>query len=319
MNTRGRRTFLKSSAVGLAGAALQAWPASVAAEAKDEAEIVDTHVHFYDPTRPQGVPWPSKDDKLLYRRFLPEHFKKLTLPHKVTGTVVVEASPWVEDNQWVLDIAKDESFVLGLVGHLTPGGEEFRKQLARFAKDRLFRGIRIGHAQLKKGLEQDRFMEDLKLLMKHDLELDVNGGPDMPAAVAALAGKLPELRVVINHEANVRIDGKEVNADWLAGMKAAAKGRNVYCKVSALVEGTGKKSGDAPKDMKFYQPVLDALWNAFGEDRLVYGSNWPVSERCAGYGTILGIVGEYFQAKGKGARDKFFARNAQAAYKWAKR
>src|SRR5579859_505175 len=107
-----RREFLTSSLMATAGAAL-------AADAQP-GTIIDAHVHFYDPTRPQGVPWPGKDDKLLYRRFLPEHFKALTREHKVGGAIVVEASSWLEDNQWVLDLAKDEPFVLGLVGHLTP-------------------------------------------------------------------------------------------------------------------------------------------------------------------------------------------------------
>ena len=67
--------------------------------------IIDTHTHFYDPFRPQGVPWPEKDDEILYRRALPEDYKALAVPEGVTGTVMVECSPWVEDNQWVLDLA----------------------------------------------------------------------------------------------------------------------------------------------------------------------------------------------------------------------
>jgi predicted TIM-barrel fold metal-dependent hydrolase len=315
-----RRNFVKQSAFGLAGAALAMDRLLAGADEKpDTGAIVDTHVHFYDPTRPQGVPWPGKDDKLLYRRFLPEHFRALTRNCKVTGTIVVEASPWLEDNQWVLDLAKDDPFVLGLVGHLTPGTDDFRKQLERFVKNPLFRGIRIGQDQLQKGLDQERFIEDLKLLVTHDRELDVNGGPALPAAVASLAKKLPKLRLVINHAANTRIDGKEVPRDWLAGMQAAAKEGNVYCKVSALVEHTGRKNGDAPKDVEFYKPVLDALWNTFGEERLMYGSNWPVSERYATYGTVFAIANGYFQAKGKDPTEKFFWRNAAAAYKWVKR
>ena len=95
------------------------------------AEIVDTHAHFYDPTRPQGVPWPPKDDPVLYCPIYPEEFKKLARPHGVTGTVVVEASPWREDNQWVLDLAAGDPFLLGLVGHLLPGDPDFVAQLRR--------------------------------------------------------------------------------------------------------------------------------------------------------------------------------------------
>ena len=67
--------------------------------------IIDTHTHFYDPTRPQGVPWPSKENELLYRTVLPQHHRALAEREGVTGTVVVEASKWLEDNQYVLDLA----------------------------------------------------------------------------------------------------------------------------------------------------------------------------------------------------------------------
>lgn len=106
--------------------------------------IIDTHTHFYDPSRPQGVPWPPKDDSVLYRRVLPRDFRTLAEPLGITGTVVVEASPWEEDNQWILDLAAQDPFLLGLVGHLKPGRPEFRDQLIRFAAHRRFRGIRTG-------------------------------------------------------------------------------------------------------------------------------------------------------------------------------
>ena len=80
--------------------------------------IVDTHTHFYDPARPQGVPWPSPGEEHLYRTVLPRHYKALAEPEGVTATVVVEASPWVEDNQWILDLAAADPFIVGLVGHL---------------------------------------------------------------------------------------------------------------------------------------------------------------------------------------------------------
>jgi predicted TIM-barrel fold metal-dependent hydrolase len=316
MSTCNRRRFLQSSLAGVAGVVCASEPALGADD--DAPKIIDAHVHFYDPTRPQGVPWPGKNDKLLYRPFLPKDFKALTEKQHVTGVIVVEASSWLEDNQWVLDIAKDDPFVLGLVGHLTPGVEEFGKHVERFAKNSFFRGIRINQGDLQKGLEKKEYVNDVKLLAKHDLELDVNGGPDMPALVAKLAERLPDLRIVINHAANLPCDGKAPPDNWLTGMRAAAKHRNVFCKVSALVEGTGRKNGDAPREMKYYQPALQALWDTFGAERLIYASNWPVAERYATYPTMLGIVREFFDSKGKDAASRFFEQNARVAYKCKK-
>lgn len=283
---------------------------------KPTIEIIDTHTHFYDPTRKEGVPWPGKDDKLLYRRVLPDEFEKLSKPHGVVGTVVVEASPRVEDNQWLLDLAAKQKVIVGVVGRLDPVSDDFEKNLRRFAANPLYRGIRINHNELKAGLKGN-LVERCKLLADLGLVLDVNGGPDMPADVALLAAKLPKLRIVINHAANLRIDGKEPPKAWRDGMAAAAKHPNVYCKVSALVEQAGSRP--APRDPKHYRPVLDALWNIFGEDRLVFASNWPVSVGGAPYEHLLGIVQEYLAAKGEKASAKFFHGNSRAVYGWRKR
>jgi len=142
--------------------------------------------------------------------------------------VVVEASPWVEDNQWLLDLAAREKVIVGVVGRLDPTSEVFEKNLRRFAASPLFRGIRINHNELKPGLKGN-LVERCKLLVDLGLPLDVNGGPDMPADVSLLAEKLPRLRIVINHAANLRIDGKEPPKAWREGMVAGAKYPNVYC------------------------------------------------------------------------------------------
>src|SRR5258708_7289292 len=95
-----RREFLGTGA-GLAAGVLFG-VAESSALADDRTPMVDCHTHFYDPTRPEGVPWPGKDDKLLYRTRLPKHFLEQAAPLDVTKTVVVEASSWVEDNAWLL-------------------------------------------------------------------------------------------------------------------------------------------------------------------------------------------------------------------------
>lgn len=277
--------------------------------------IIDTHTHFYDPTRSQGVPWPPKNDALLYRPVYPDEFKRLAQPHGVTGTVVVEASPWLEDNQWVLDWAARDKFLLGLVGNIKPGRSEFRAELQRFAANPLFRGIRVGVWEKSPLAEDASVVRDLKLLAERNLALDVLTAPDQLGAVAKLATAVPDLRIVIDHCANVRVDGQTPPAAWLEGLRACSSHRNVFMKVSGLVEGTGRTDGLAPADTAYYRPVLDAIWESFGENRVIYGSNWPVSARFASYDTVFGIVNEYFGVRGRPALQKYFAANAGVAYK----
>jgi predicted TIM-barrel fold metal-dependent hydrolase len=315
--TTTRREFLRSGAGLAAGIVLG--QAEVPAQTADRPAIVDCHTHFYDPTRPEGIPWPSQDDQSLYRTVLPQHFLEQAAPLGVTKTVVVEASPRIEDNAWLLELAAKNRSIVGVVGNLTPGQAMFAENLKRFAANEIFRGIRIGHDSLRAGLQQPEYLADLRRLAERDLELDVNGGPSMPADVARLAERIPDLRIVINHLANVDIDGAAPPAERRAGMQAAAGRPRVFCKVSALVEHARPKTGDksrVPADVDFYRPVLDAIWEIFGDDRLIYGSNWPVSDRYASYKTLFSIVNQYVTGRGASAVEKFFWKNSQMAYRY---
>lgn len=278
--------------------------------------IIDTHIHLYDPTRPQGIPWPDPDDEVLYRRVLPDDYKALALSEGVTGVIIVEASEWVEDNQWILDIAQDEPFIVGFVGNLQPSSEDFSKNLNRFATNPLFRGIRPRGSDIKR-MTGGLFLANVEKLAARDLELDVLVGPDALPDVASLAKRIPELRIVINHVAGVRIDGNAPDPAWVEGMQSVAEHPRMYCKVSGLVETT--QDEPAPTDVAYYTPTLDTLWETFGEDRVVYGSNWPVSERFADYAIVQRIVTEYVHTRGEEAAEKYFWKNAKAAYKWLDR
>lgn len=276
--------------------------------------ILDTHTHFYDPTRPEGVPWPPKANAQLYRPVLPDEFARLTRPLGVTGTVVVEASTREDDNQWLLDLAVRGSPVLGVVGHLKPGKPGFADHLARYSPRRLLRGIRAGTWEGPLRPEDAATLRDLRLLAERGLSLDVNvSTPGLPG-IAIIARAVPDLRIILNHCANVRIDGQAPPAAWLAGLDACAAERNVVMKVSGLVEGTGRTDGTAPADVAYYRPTLDAVWSRFGGERVVFGSNWPVCTRFASYATVLGIVRTYVEAKGTTAARAYFSGNATRVY-----
>src|SRR5579863_241669 len=154
-----------------AGAALSPAQTNTAAPSR----IIDTHTHFYDPTRPQGVPWPSKSETLLYRRTSPNDLRMVAQGLPLAGTVVVEASPWLEDNQWLLNLAKDEPLIVGVVGHLDPGVPAFKDHVLRFTKDRLYRGIRLDEKTIATGLTTKPFIADLERLADADLEIDAIG------------------------------------------------------------------------------------------------------------------------------------------------
>jgi len=274
--------------------------------------ITDAHIHIYDPFRPQGVPWPRPEERLLYRAVLPHDFRSVAAPLGVGGGLVVEASAWVEDNQWVLDQARDEPCLVGEVGNLEPGSATFRVTLESLARNPLFRGIRRPCPD-GSAWGQAQYLEDLGRLADLDLALDVLVYGDW-SAMDWLAAQLPTLRMVICHLGHPRTDGGAPDPAWSQGISRAAEHPNVYCKVSGVAESAVRRP--APTDVEFYTPVLDVVWNAFGSDRVIFGSNWPVCELAADYASVLRIATDYARSKGRDAADKLLARNGAAAYKW---
>jgi predicted TIM-barrel fold metal-dependent hydrolase len=303
-----RRTFLAGVAAGAAPV-----PAARPAGPK---QIIDTHTHFYDPTRPQGVPWPGKNEPILYQPTLPARYLKVVKPFHITGTVVVEASPWLEDNQWVLDLAKDNPVIVGVVGHLNPGTPEFKDHVARFSRNPLFRGIRTGADLILKHLDRPLMIDDLNRMVDADWELDIGGDARLFPDLVRLADAVPKLRQVINH-LPYDLPGEEpARGNAQAALRELASRPQVYAKVSGVLRKVG---GRVPDDVNFYRPMLDELWRLFGPDRVVYGSNWPVSDLLAPYATVFKVVSEYVAAKGPDAANKYFWKNSQAAYKWVNR
>ena len=308
------KSGLGSSRRRFLGASLALAPAAAWADAV--GGIVDTHIHLYDPARPQGVPWPAKDNTLLYRRTLPVDFRAATRGLGVNRAIAVESNAWLEDNQWVLDLAEGDPLIAGFVGHLEPGDAAYRRNLGRFSQNRLFRGIRLTGRAIAAGLGRPGFMADLEQLVERDLELDAIGDGALFRDLVTLTDRLPRLRVVINHLPFDEVKDSEARPAAESAFRELGRRPQVYAKVSGVLRRVGDST---PLELSYYRESLDRLWENFGRDRLVYGSNWPVSNRYATYPAVLRVVREYFAAKGPEAGERYFRKNSLAAYKWIDR
>ncbi len=275
--------------------------------------VIDTHIHLFDPTRPQGVPWPSKDDKVLYQPALPARYRKIAQPSGVAGAIEVECSPLPEDNQWVLDIAAKDTIMVGTIGNLEPGKPEFRAQLDRLHKNSLFLGIRYGNLwgrDLGVEIRKPEFVAGLKSLADAGLVLDTaNQNADLIAATLRVTDLVPSLRIVIDH-----LPQFAAPAD--ANLRELGRRPQVYVKISEVLR---RVNGRVPTDLNFHRPKLDEIFGIFGEDRVLYGSDWPNSDNWGTYSQVFGVVREYFMAKGSGVAEKYFSKNSVTAYRWKKR
>jgi L-fuconolactonase len=308
----GRRKFLAGMA-GIASQSIQAQPAPI--------PIIDAHIHLFDTTRPQGVPYPDKNNAKLYLPALPERYRKIAQPLGVVGAVEIEASPWIEDNLWVLDIAAKDTIVVGTVGNLEPGKPEFPEYLERYHRNPLFRGIRYGNLwgrDIGAELGKPEFISGLKLLADADLVLDTaNPRPELIESMVRVTDKVPNLRIVIDHLP--QLDPPAESAafkQYEANLYQLAKRPQVYVKISEVLRRVNNR---VPSDLNFYRPRLDQLYDIFGENHLIYGSDWPNADNWAPFETGLSIVREYFTGKGRTAAEKYFWKNSVAAYRWIRR
>jgi predicted TIM-barrel fold metal-dependent hydrolase len=307
-----RRAFL-GLASGAAFAEAGAQPSAI--------PIVDAHMHLFDPARPQGVPWPGKNNALLYQPALPDRYRKIAAGLGVTGAIAVECSPWLEDNQWVLDVAARDTIIVGTVGNLDPGKPEFRRNLERFRANPLFRGIRQGNLwgkNLGADLSNPGFIDDLKAVAEAGLVVDAaDPNPALAAAVLRLADLIPSLKIVFDHLPQLNPPAQPAaRGEYYANLRELGKRPRVCVKVSQVLR---RVEGRVPYDLDFYRPRLDEIWEIFGPDRLLYGGDWPNSDQWGSYPQVLSVVREYFTAKGREAAEKYFWRNSAAVYCWVKR
>ncbi len=286
-----------------------------AANAEPAAPIIDTHIHLFDPRRAQGVPWPAKDNTVLYQPALPSRYRALAVPLGIRGAIEVECSPWLDDNQWVLDVAAKDKIIVGTIGDLEPGKPDFRAQLDRFHRNPLFLGIRYGNLwgrSLGDELKNREFIAGLKDLSQAGLVLDT-ANPDVSLihAVRRVVSAVPDLRVVIDHLPQMDVPG---GIDTV--FRELAQSPRVFVKISQVFR---RVNGRVLRDLDFYRSRLDYVFDTFGENRVLYGSDWPNSDQWVPYGDVLRLVREYFAAKSPAAAEKYFWKNSVAAYRWLKR
>lgn len=301
-----RRTFLAAATGAAALAAAQDAP----------IPILDTHIHLYDPTRPQGVPYPPGPNPATA---LPDRYRAEITPLGVAGGIKVEASPWVEDNLWVLDLIADEPLVLGVIGNLDPMRPEFREYLERYHRNPLFLGIRYGniwHHDLVEAVKSRDFLANMKAFAETGLTYEAaNPRVNLMEAVLRLTDAVPDLRVVIGHLQALPLPTDSAVLKSYSNNLRELKRRGAFAKISNLVRPG--PDGQVVLDPAAHKPMLDFIWDIFGEDRIVYASGWPTPiERIR---SSLEITRSYFLAKGRAAAEKFFWKNSVPAYKWRKR
>jgi predicted TIM-barrel fold metal-dependent hydrolase len=317
-----RRDVLKLAALSAGASVVRGAEAAVPLPASlGPVPIIDAHIHLFDTLRPGGVPWPEKTDTVVFKPALPERYVAETAALGIVGAIAIEASPLASDNQWLLNVAATHGVIVGVVGDLTPGSPSFRPDLERLHGNALFLGIRYGNLwnrDLAADLENPGFIDGLKALAAARLVFETaNPDPRLIDAIVEVAERVPDLRIVIDHLPHAPVPTeKDAQDEYLANLRLLSGSPRVYVKLSEIPV---RVNGKLMTDPHFYQASLDAIWDIFGEDHILFGSDWPNSDHVATYAQTFAIVRGYLARKSAGAREKFFWKNSVAAYKWERR
>lgn len=247
---------------------------------------VDSHQHFWSYSA-EDYPWIGPGMEVLARDFLPGDLEPLLAEAGLDGCVAVQARQTLEETRWLLELADRHQVIRGVVGWVDLRADDVAEQLRRFADHPRFVGVRhvVQDEPDKRFVLGEEFRRGLRALHEFGLTYDLLLYPDQLPAAVELARLTPEQPYVLDHLAKPAIKAGSLDP-WRADLAALARHPNVCCKLSGMVteaDRTGWKRDD-------FRPYLEVALEAFGPDRLMIGSDWPVCLLAATYADAMGIV-----------------------------
>lgn len=271
---------------------------------------IDSHQHFwrYDPVRDS---WITEKMGILKHDYLPEELALELRANEIAGSIAVQADQSEAETLFLLELARRYDFIVGVVGwidFLSPQLPERVQYFSQFEKLCGFRHIAQAEPD-DRFLVRPDFVQGVARLRGSRFTYDILIYPRQLPAARELVSRLPDQRFVLDHLAKPEIRSKRISP-WAEQIRELAQNPNVYCKLSGLVtEADWHNRGR--DDLK---PYLDVACEAFGPDRLMFGSDWPVCLLAASYSQLKQIVSDYLQGYSAADREKIFGNNAAKFY-----
>jgi L-fucono-1,5-lactonase len=273
---------------------------------------IDAHQHYWDPAR-GDYGWLTPDLESLYRTFGPEDLAPLRERADVQRTVVVQAAPTIEETRYLLDLARNEASIAGVVGWVPMLSNDAPALIAELARDAKFKGIR----PMLQDLADDNWIANpdlapaVEALIAHDLAFDALIFTRHVEALETFATRFPKLRIAVDHGAKPPIrDGQTGWQSWADGITRLASLPHLHCKLSGLA--TEASSGWTEATL---QPYVGHLLKSFGPTRLMWGSDWPVLNLNGDYLLWHSVANTLLAELSDAEREAVFGANATAFYR----
>jgi L-fuconolactonase len=275
---------------------------------------IDAHQHFWKYS-PSEYGWIDDSLAKLRRDFLPLDLKPELERNGFYGSVAVQARQSLEETRWLLELAQSAPFILGVVGWVDLRSANVRSQLAEFAANPKLVGIRhiVQSEPDKRFLLQPDFLRGIAALEEFGLAYDILIYTQHLGVAAEFVGQFPRQRFVLDHMAKPPIRSGEI-ADWQEGVRKLAEFPNVLCKLSGLVTEASWQTW-TPQQI---EPYLKTVFDYFGPDRLMIGSDWPVCLVAGSYSRIVGLVADYLGQYPAKAQAAVLGENAQRFWRLSK-
>ena len=252
---------------------------------------VDAHQHFWRISR-GDYGWLTPDQVPLYRDFLPADLAPLLTRYEIEETVLVQAAPSLKETLYLLDVAHHTPFVVGVVGWVDLESPEAIDHIGALTDDSYLVGVRamIHDIADPEWLLRESLHPVLDFLADQQLALDALIRPVHLPVLGEFLDRYDDLRVVIDHGAKPDIAGGMYD-DWAGHLTALAqRNPNLFCKLSGLINEAGPQWSVAT-----LKPYVQRIIDAFGPERVMWGSDWPVINAVATYDQWVAASGELLE------------------------
>ncbi len=271
---------------------------------------IDSHQHFWQYHK-EDYRWINEKMIFIKKDFTPEDLKKELNKLNIEGSIAVQARQTLEETRWLLNLAGENNFIRGVIGWVDLLSERVEEQLFEFTGQSKFIGVR--HAiQDEPDIDfmvKKEFIRGMSYLQDYGLTYDLLVLPEHLKIAEKLVSQLPEQKFILDHMGKPFIR-KKILEPWATDIKNLAENKNVYCKLSGMVTEADWTNW-RPEDI---YPFIDIIYQRFGPERIMIGSDWPVCLLAGSYEEVMKIVFDYIKGLPIEDQEKITGKNCESIY-----